>query len=76
MLFAFLRFSQRNKAYSLNWFDRSFARFRTKLSVWASHFASLLSAGVDEKEAIQIAARCSTSVKTESPLWCLRSGQN
>ena len=27
-----LRISQRNKPYSLNWFDRRFAKFRTKLS--------------------------------------------
>ena len=76
VLLAFLRFSQRNKAYSLNWFDRSFARFRTKLSFWASHFASLLSAGVDEKEAIQIAARCSTSSKLRARCNAYTQGKN
>ena len=60
-LWILLRFSQRGKAYSLNWLDRRFARFRTKLSFWASHVARLLDAGVNENEAIQIAGRCSES---------------
>ena len=58
---ALLRFSQRGQAYSLSWVDRYFCRFRIKLSVWANHMASLLSAGVSETEAIQIAGRCSVS---------------
>ena len=62
----FLRFSQHGKAYSLNWLDRRFARFRTKLSMWATHFASLLSVGVSETEAIQIAGRCSTSTNLQA----------
>ena len=61
----FLRFSQHGEAYSLNWLDRRFARFRTKLSLWATHLASLLSAGVSETEAIQIAGRCSTSANLQ-----------
>ena len=56
-----LWFSQRGSAYSLSWVDRQFSRFRTKLSVWATHVASLLSAGVNEMEAIQLAGRCSSS---------------
>ena len=58
---AVLQFSQRGSAYSLSWLDRFCCRFRIKLSVWANHMASLLSAGVSEMEAIQIAGRCSAS---------------
>ncbi len=58
---AVIRFSQRGRAYSLSWLDRRFCRFRIQLSVWANHVASLLSAGVSDAEAIQIAGRCSAS---------------
>ena len=57
----FLWYSQRGRAYSLNWLDRRFSSFRAKLSVWATHFASLLLVGVDETEAIEVAGRCSSS---------------
>ena len=56
-----LRISQRGRAYSFSWFDRSFSRFRFQVSVWANHIASLLAAGVDDAESLQIAGRCSDS---------------
>lgn len=61
LFWVFLRISQRDRVYSLSWVDRRFSRFRFQLSVWASHVASLLSAGVDDLEAIQIAGRCSAN---------------
>ena len=61
LLVIFLYLSQRGHAYSLNWLDRRFAKFRTKLSIWASHVSSLLAAGVSDTDAIQIAGRCSAS---------------
>ena len=53
--------SQLGQAYSLNWLDRQFSSFRIKLAAWSTHFARLLSAGIDETEAIEIAGRCSSS---------------
>ena len=66
MLWVLLRFSQLGKAYSLNWLDRRFAKFRSQLSIWASHVASLLAVGVDQQEAIQIAGRCSPNKNLQS----------
>lgn len=61
VLLILARISQYNSAYSLSWFDRRLRRHRTKLSAWATHVASLLSAGLDETEAVQIAGSCSAS---------------
>ena len=66
LLWMFLRFSQVGKAYSLNWLDRKLSKFRTKLSIWATHVAGLLAAGVSETQAIQIAGRCSSSSMLEA----------
>lgn len=66
VLLFFLWLSQRGSAYSLNWIDRQFSHFRTKLSIWATHVATLLSVGVSETEAIQIAGRCSASKTLEA----------
>jgi len=60
-LLFFLWLSQRGSAYSLNWLDRRLTRFRTKISFWATHVATLLSVGVSETDAVQIAGRCSAS---------------
>ena len=65
-LWFFLWLSQRRSAYSLNWLDRRISRFRTKLSAWATHLASLLAVGVSETEAIQVAGRCSASSRLRS----------
>lgn len=56
-----MRISQRGQAYSFSWFDRRFSRFRVQVSVWTNHIATLLAAGVDDAESIQIAGRCSDS---------------
>ncbi len=68
-----LRLSQRGRAFSLSWFDRRFGRFRIQLSVWGSHVASLLAAGVGDTEAIQIAGRCSSNkrLQTSSKLFSM-----
>ena len=66
MLWVTLRFSQRGRAYSLNWFDRRFSKFRTQLSIWASHVANLMAIGVNDTEAIQIAGRCSANSNLQS----------
>jgi hypothetical protein len=60
-----LKISQQNTSYSLGWIDRRLVRFNTKLSFWVNHVANLLTAGVDDSDAIRIAGRCSASTRLQ-----------